>query len=73
MIKLAFNNSAVLEVAGLINKMVMANFLKEYRCEHCNKLFFKGDLRHCVVEIKCKNCKNISRIDVEIGKNQEIN
>ncbi|MCK5320241.1 hypothetical protein KAJ61_02530 [Candidatus Parcubacteria bacterium] len=41
----------------------MANFLKEYRCEHCNKLFFKGDLQSCMVEIKCKNCKNISRIE----------
>jgi len=71
MIKLVFNNPAVLEVAGLINKTVMANFLKEYRCKRCNKLFFKGDLRDCVVEIKCKNCKNISRIEVEIDKNQE--
>lgn len=70
MIKLAFNKPAVLDVAGLINKMVMANFLKEYRCNHCNKLFFKGDLQHCVVEIKCKNCKNISRIEVETDKNQ---
>ncbi|MCK5061375.1 hypothetical protein KAR28_02400 [Candidatus Parcubacteria bacterium] len=41
----------------------MANFLKEYRCKHCNKLFFKGDLRHCVVEIKCKNCKKINMIE----------
>lgn len=40
----------------------MSNFLKEYRCEHCNKLFFKGDLTHCTVEIKCKNCKKISVI-----------
>jgi len=40
----------------------MFNSLKEYRCEHCNKLFFKGDLKYCTIEIKCKNCKNINEI-----------
>lgn len=41
----------------------MSTFLKEYRCEHCHKLFFKGDLKHCTIEVKCKNCKNINRIE----------
>jgi len=41
----------------------MSIFLKEYRCEHCNKLFFKGDLKHCTIEVKCKNCKNINTIE----------
>ena len=40
----------------------MTNFLKEYRCQHCNKLFFKGDLSHCTIEIKCKNCKEFSTV-----------
>jgi hypothetical protein len=37
--------------------------LQDYRCENCNKLFFKGDIRHAVIEIKCRNCKQISRIE----------
>ena len=44
----------------------MSNFLKEYRCKNCNKLFFKGDLSHCTIEIKCKNCKEFSTVT---GKN----
>jgi phage FluMu protein Com len=36
--------------------------LKEYRCTHCNKLFFKADIQYATVEIKCKYCKNISTI-----------
>lgn len=36
--------------------------LKEYRCDNCKKLFFKGDIRHAVIEIKCKKCKNIITI-----------
>jgi phage FluMu protein Com len=36
--------------------------LKEYRCEYCNKLLFKGNLKDCLVEIKCKNCKKINKI-----------
>lgn len=41
----------------------MPSFLKEHRCKHCHKLFFKGDLKHCTIEIKCKNCKNISTFE----------
>ena len=36
--------------------------LHECRCKYCNKLFFKADLEHAKIEIKCKNCKNISLI-----------
>lgn len=36
---------------------------KEFRCGHCNKLFFKGEVQHAVIEIKCRNCKQISRIE----------
>jgi len=36
--------------------------LKEYRCEHCNKLFFKGDIKEAVIEVKCRYCKNINLI-----------
>jgi len=41
----------------------MSNSLKEYRCEHCNKLFFKGALRQGTIEIKCRNCKRISTLE----------
>lgn len=40
----------------------MVGFLKEYRCRYCKKLFFKGDLFYGTIEIKCRNCKNISEI-----------
>lgn len=35
---------------------------KEYRCEHCNKLFFKGEIKEATIEIKCRYCKNINII-----------
>lgn len=38
----------------------MSSTLKEYRCKYCNKLFFKGDLKHCTIEVKCKNCKEFN-------------
>jgi phage FluMu protein Com len=31
--------------------------LKEYRCENCNKLLFKGSIRDAVIEIKCRKYK----------------
>ena len=38
------------------------NFLNEYRC-NCGKLLFKGDLKKCRVEIKCKRCSQIKVFD----------
>lgn len=40
----------------------MFNSFKEYRCKYCNKLFFKGDLKYCRIEVKCKKCRKISEI-----------
>lgn len=37
--------------------------LKEYRCKHCRKLFFKGDIKQATIEIKCKKCKSINTIN----------
>ncbi|PCH92091.1 hypothetical protein COB18_00850 [Candidatus Kaiserbacteria bacterium] len=37
--------------------------LKEYRCEKCHKLLFKGDIQQATIEIKCKNCKSIHTIN----------
>jgi len=37
--------------------------LNEYRCQCCNKLFFKADVETARIEIKCKNCKKITLID----------
>ena len=36
--------------------------LKDYRCEHCKKLFFKAEIISATIEIKCKSCKNISTL-----------
>jgi phage FluMu protein Com len=41
--------------------------LKEYRCENCNKLLFKGDIRGAVIEIKCKKCKTKTLIKEEVA------
>lgn len=40
----------------------MFNSFKEYRCKYCNKLFFKGDLKYCTIEIKCKKCRKFSEV-----------
>lgn len=34
--------------------------LKEYRCPHCNKLFFKGFLVEGEIEVKCRSCHELS-------------
>jgi phage FluMu protein Com len=47
--------------------------LSEIRCPHCNKLFFKASLVEGVVEIKCKNCKNISTFNVSSEKESILN
>lgn len=39
--------------------------LKDYRCQHCNKLFFKAIILEAVIEIKCRSCKKISLIKNE--------
>ncbi len=35
---------------------------REYRCRHCQKLFFKGVLVEGDLEIKCKACKAVTVI-----------
>ena len=35
------------------------NTLNEYRCNNCGKLLFKGELKDCTIEIKCKRCGEI--------------
>jgi len=49
--------------------MVQSN-LKEYRCS-CNKLLFKGSLRDCKIEIKCRRCGGIKTIDFYNGERVE--
>lgn len=38
--------------------------MKEYRCEYCKKLFFKGDFKEASIEIKCRNCKKINYLKI---------
>ncbi len=40
----------------------MSDSFIEHRCKYCNKLFFKGDLKYCTIEIKCRKCKNLNEI-----------
>ena len=37
--------------------------LKEYRCNECQKLFFRADIYNSRIEVKCKNCKTINMIE----------
>jgi phage FluMu protein Com len=37
----------------------------EYRCSHCNKLFFKGIIKKGQIEIKCRGCKNMDTIKID--------
>jgi len=41
--------------------------LNEYRCSSCGKLFFKGDLQNCKIEIKCRRCGEIKLINFSNG------
>lgn len=41
--------------------------MKEYRCEKCNKLLFKGDIKEGKIEIKCK-CKELVIFDISKKK-----
>ncbi len=43
------------------------------RCPSCNKLFFKKNAQESIVEIKCKNCKNIHQVDVSNQKVLTVN
>ena len=44
----------------------MTYISREYRCIHCNKLFFRGELVLGKIEIKCRYCKYI--VDIEVQK-----
>lgn len=44
------------------SKMESDFMYREYRCQNCRKLFFKGDIEHATIEIKCKSCKQINTI-----------
>lgn len=36
--------------------------LKEYRCQECKKLLFKGALVESVVEVRCKQCHSMNTV-----------
>lgn len=36
---------------------------KEYRCQFCKKLLFKGLLIESVVEIKCRSCQTLNTLE----------
>lgn len=39
--------------------------LKEYRCNHCQKLLFKALIYRAIIEIKCRNCKGLNEITAD--------
>lgn len=36
--------------------------LNDVRCAHCKKLLFRGLLVEGTVEIKCRNCRNLTTV-----------
>jgi len=36
--------------------------LREHRCPICCKLFFRAKITSALIEIKCRNCKKVTRI-----------
>lgn len=44
----------------------------EYRCIHCNKLFFKGVIHQGEIEIKCRGCKNMNTIKTDNLENENF-
>lgn len=40
------------------------SLLKEYRCDRCNKLLFKGSIAEATIEVKCRGCKNINTVQI---------
>lgn len=46
--------------------------LIDYRCCNCGKLFFKGELEKCTIEIKCKHCKTINRLDFDCANGKML-
>ena len=51
-------------------------YLRDYRCEHCKKLFFKAEILNATIQIKCKSCKNMSVFKAEecpLRQNSMIN
>lgn len=41
----------------------MALCLREYRCNDCKKLLFKGFLVESVIEVKCKSCHSMNIVE----------
>lgn len=37
--------------------------IKEYRCNVCKKLLFKGLLIESVIEIKCRSCQTMNTLE----------
>lgn len=50
----------------------MQDNFKEYRCNNCNKLLFKGVIEEGVIEIKCRGCKEINTIEVDRDLEENI-
>ena len=41
----------------------MSLCLKEYRCQTCKKLLFRGVLVESVIEVKCKSCHTMNTVE----------
>lgn len=46
--------------------------MKEYRCNKCNKLLFKGNFTG-IIEILCNRCKKVIEIKAERQKERQSN
>lgn len=47
--------------------MTTCALLKEYRCESCKKLLLKASVIEGILEIKCKQCHTVTRVEEHRG------
>lgn len=63
MICSAFSGTVVEDILG------METHIREYRCDGCSKLLFKGLLVDSAVEVKCRRCNRlVSFAGIDSGK-----
>ena len=41
----------------------MSQPIKEYRCQMCKKLLFKGLLIESIIEIRCRSCQTMNTVE----------
>jgi hypothetical protein len=59
-------------MSALTKTETECDYLRDFRCDACGKLLFKGILMMCSIQIKCRKCGNLvnfSRLTDSFGPN----